>query len=170
MMVEKRSGKTGIWVALILLAIAALAAGVFVGISRSKRLAAQANAREMTKPVDMQAVATSSWKCFVNEARVNSASSGHECSVDYTALEHFGGNSYGIMIVAYKDSEYSLDVFRYNPATKDWNSAPVKQDEQGFSKIDTPYVAELWDLPKEKLEAWMAAANKAAKVRYSRPE
>lgn len=87
---------------------------------------------------------------------------GHE------AYHEYNGQSFGVMIIGWKDSEYVVDLYRYNPVKKGWENAPTHvSKESGYEYIDTASVSKKWGIPEEIIKKWLDDAEKAAKKNFA---
>jgi len=168
-MVDNRSSRFGLWIALVLVLIIALAAGVFVSL-RPHLPEVVKEPAPPPKPVSEQTPlnpkAVESWKAFVSSARAKCREQGPNCTLDYASIHQYGAQSFGVMVVAWKDSEYVIDLFRYDPAKNDWTVAPTKQTEMGSEQIDTASASKNWKVPRNLLDEWISKAESALRRRY----
>ena len=167
-MPERPSNRTGLWIALVLFLIVVTAAGVLLSISRSTPVTGTVTPPAATETPQPDYAAATSWKQFVDAARVKCKGQQADCSVDYTALQEYGTQTFGVMIIGYKDSEYVTDLYRYDPESRTWVSAPRHQPEGGYEIIDTVAASKKWGVPKDLLDEWITSAEKAVKRVYER--
>ena len=91
----------------------------------------------------------------------------------YTIFGHevyheYNGQGFGIMIVGWKDSEYVVDLYRYNPAKKAWESAPTHMpSDGGYEEIDTAAASKKWGISDKVIKAWLDDAEEAAKKEFA---
>ena len=166
-MERDRSSRFGLWIAVILVAVLSAAGGALVNmgyLKPHKAVIVPATPVEQPRATND---AASSWKVFVDEARATCEKDNPLFTVDYTALHEVGEHSYGVMIIACRESEYVVDMFRYDPASNKWLPAPTRHTELGFEEIDTALVSRKWGVSQAILEQWINAANRAAKHKYA---
>ncbi len=163
--IEHESGRCAYWVVVAVLLVAAVAAGVFVSISKRGIRTGAGKAGVPSGPADDRAVriseAARSWQEFVASGR-------KKCdvtvSIDYEALHEYDGQSFGVMVVAWKDSEYEVDVYRYDPAKKDWVIGPFHREYPG---MDTGAASKTWGVPQGILDQWIDEAGAVVKKKYA---
>lgn len=158
-----KSNKAVFWAALVLMLVVTLAAGVFFGLNR-KPAAVQSPRADDTQ---LHADAATSWKVFVDDARAKCEKADPKCTVDYTALRDAGGHSFGVTVIGWKDSDYIIDVYRFDPATRKWEPAPTIESD-GAVQVDTTETSRRWAVPEGILKDWIDAANSAVKHKYAR--
>ena len=68
-----------------------------------------------------------------------------------------------MIVLAWKDSEYEIDLFRYDPKTTGWLESPMRQDMPG---IDVEATSKRWGVPKETIQEWIDEATAVMKKKY----
>jgi hypothetical protein len=166
-MERNRSSRSGLWIAVILVVVLSAAAGALVSMHFPKPV------KVVTAPVPQASEqpptdydAASSWKVFVDDARAKCAKEGPDCTLDYTALHEIGENTFGVMVIGWKDSEYVIDMYRFDPAEGKWIASPTKQTEEA-EEIDTFAASRKWGISQAILQEWINAADKAVKHKYA---
>lgn len=101
-----------------------------------------------------------SWEAFVADAK-EAVKKDPSAIFGYEAYHEYEGKSFGVMVVGWKDSEYIIDLYHYNPETKKWDSAPTYQPPDGYEAIDTTVASKKWGVPKETLDHWIDQADEA---------
>lgn len=167
-MAERPSNRTSLWIPLVLFLIVVTAAGVLLSINRSKPVTGTVTPPATTETHQPDYAAATSWKVFTDDARAKCKGQQADCSVDYTALREYGTQTFGVMIVGYKDSEYVTDLYRYDPKSRTWVSSPRCQPENGYEAIDTFAASKKWGVPMDVLDEWITSAEKAVKRVYER--
>lgn len=160
------ASRRGVWIAVVILLFVALAAGVFVSIGRKSQPAAMEHPPATAEAPKPNFDAANSWKKFVSSTRAKCEEVEPKCSLDYAALHEEGGQSFGVIVIGWKDSEYAADLFRYDPRQKDWTVAPTRQIESGYEEVDTATASRAWGVPQSTLDDWIKAANDAMHKKY----
>lgn len=166
-MAERPSNRTSLWIPLVLFLIVVTAAGVLLSINRSRPVTGTVTPPATTETHQPDYAAATSWKVFTDDARAKCKKEGPNCTLDYTALHEIGEHSYGVMVVGWKDSEYIIDMYRYDPASNKWVPAPTKQTMEA-EEIDTFAASKKWGVPMDVLDEWITSAEKAVKRVYER--
>jgi hypothetical protein len=89
------------------------------------------------------------------------------CTIDYQALHEYEGHSYGIMVVAWRDSEYIIDLYRYDSGKKKWTDAPTFEADYGEA-VDTATASKQWGVPQNEILKWINEADDAMGKKYNR--
>jgi len=163
--IKHERGRWAYWVVIAVLLVAAVAAGVFVSVSKRGIRTGAGKVGVPSGPAADRAVhiskAAQSWQEFVASAK-------KKCdvnvSVDYEAFHEYAGQSFGVMVVAWKDSEYEVDVYRYDPDKKDWVIGPFHRE---YPAIDTGAASKTWDVPQRILDQWIDEADAVVKKKYA---
>ena len=118
--------------------------------------------KEKTKPE-----AELSWDKRVAEAK-EACSKEPDTIFGHAAYHEYDGQSFGIMIVGWKDSEYVVDLHHYDPAKKAWESAPTHMpSDGGYEEIDTAAVSKKWGISDKVIKAWLDDAESAAHKKFA---
>jgi len=161
------ASRRGVWIAVVILLFVALAAGVFLSIGKERlRSGAKVETPTTHETPKTNFEAANSWKKFVSSTRAKCEEVEPKCSLDYAALHEEGGQSFGVIVIGWKDSEYAADLFRYDPRQKDWIVAPTHQTESGYEEVDTATASRAWGVPQSTLSEWIKAANDAMHKKY----
>ena len=161
---RRRSSGKGLWVALVILLLAALGVGAYISIRGARRSEAPATPPEAAN-APLNPIAVDSWKNFVHEARARCEKE-PGCSLDYAAVHQVGDQSFGVIVTAWKDSEYSIDLLRYDPQPGSWVAAPTKKTDSGMEEIDTSAASKAWSVPQALLDDWIAQAQSSMTKKY----
>ena len=103
-----------------------------------------------------------SWEKFAASAKEGG---GQGVSVDYDAYHQYGKEHFGILVVAWKDSEYEIDLYHYNPEKKDWELSPVIQES--VDTTDIPATSKKWGVPGNVLKGWIDRADMEVQKIYN---
>lgn len=115
-------------------------------------------------PAGGESRAEASWKDFVADARAEAQM--HEgVSIDYESLHKQDGHNYGVMVVAWENSEYEVDLYRFDPEVGDWELSPGL--EEGIYVTDVPAASKEWGVPADIIETWLSEAHSAVKSKYA---
>ncbi len=108
-----------------------------------------------------------SWKNFVTDARAKcEAEDG--CSLDYEKFHEHGGRQFGVTVIGYKDSEYFVSLFRFDPQAEKWVESPRATPMDGYEEIDVPATSSQWDVPEAEIRGWIDEANTTVQEIYSK--
>lgn len=119
---------------------------------------------EAPKPAD---VAAESWQKLVADARAE-CEKNPGCTLDYEKMHEHDGRFFGVTVIGYKDSEYYVDLFRFDPKTDKWTDSPHTMTETGLEGIDYPTTSKQWNVPEKMLQTWIALADRTVKEIYSK--
>jgi len=108
-----------------------------------------------------------SWKDFTAVARLK-CESDPGCTLDYEKLHEYEGHYYGAMIIGYKDSEYYLNLYRFDPKEVKWVDSPRSTSDVGYEDVDVPASSDRWGVPREVIQGWIDEADKTVKEVYSK--
>jgi len=152
--------------------IAALAAGcIYLWISRdsqrSNKHAEKAkqqavvsiDIKEMPSPADMH------WKTFLDSLKRNCEKEGN-VSIDYVSAYRVRKNDFRSIVIAWKDSEYEIDLYRYNAALSGWEPASMHEVD-GMEVVDVAVTARKWKIPESVIQSWIDEARKYMSNKYS---
>jgi len=103
-----------------------------------------------------------SWKKFADDAR---AACEKDVSVDYDAYHQYGEEHFGILVVAWKDSEYEVDLYHFEPEKKDWELSPVVQES--VYATDIPATSKKWGVPGNVIKGWIDRADTEVQKIYN---
>ena len=145
---------------IILLVIVFSGLGVFLSVNKEKSRVSQTPAPTVTERARSQAQV--SWEKFAADAR---AACEQGVSVDYDAYRQYGKEHFGILVVAWKDSEYEIDLYHYDPAKKDWELSPVVQ--QSVYATDIPAASKKWGIPGNVIKGWIDRADTEVQKIYN---
>ena len=108
-----------------------------------------------------------SWKNFVTDARAKCES--HQgCSIDFEKLHEYEGRHFGIVVIGYKDSEYFVNLYRFDPATEKWIESPRITPEDGYEHIDISKTSQDWNVPDATIQGWIDEAETTVREIYSK--
>lgn len=144
----------------ILLLIVSSGLGVFLSVNKDKSRVSETpvpTVNERPRP-DPQV----SWEKFAANAR---AACGQGASVDYDAYRQYGKEHFGILVVAWKDSEYEIDLYHYDPEKKDWDLSPVVQES--VYATDVPAASKKWGVPGNVIKGWIDRADTEVQRKYN---
>ena len=166
-MTGNRSSRKGLWIAFVILLAVALGAGVFMSMRRSRPPEAPKKPPPpaVAKPTPLNPRAVESWKNFVHESRAKCEQQPN-CTLDYAAIHQYGAQSFGVMVVAWKDSEYTIDLMRYDPKSGSWVAAPTKKSDSEFEETDTAAASKKWQVPRKQLDGYISKAQSAMREKY----
>ena len=102
-----------------------------------------------------------SWEKFAKSAREGG---GEDVSVDYDAYHQYGEERFGILVVGWKDSEYEIDLYHYDPGRKDWELSPVI--EESAYATDIPTASKKWGVPGSVIKGWIDRADREVQKIY----
>lgn len=108
-----------------------------------------------------------SWKEYVSVARLKCESQ-EGCSLDHEKYREYEGHHYGVMIIGFKDSEYYLNLYRFDPEEVKWVDSPRSTSDVGYEDVDVPESSDQWGVPREVIEGWIDEADKTVKEIYSK--
>ena len=157
--IERKRSRWVLWVAAVVLFAGAITlAGVLMSARQGGRVERQtAPGVEVTEPISE---AELSWREFVDSAKEKCSES--ETTVfGFEALHEYEGQSFGVMVVGWKDSEYVVDLFRYDPKEKEWVPGPISETDYGEDTVDTEAASKVWGVPKELLDQLINEAHEA---------
>ncbi|HUV05893.1 MAG TPA: hypothetical protein VMX94_12390 [Armatimonadota bacterium] len=149
---------------LAILILGAASTAILPGCSRSSTRKEQAKPRAAVRTErPRKSQAQLSWERLVAGAKQRCHESGN-VSVDFDAFHEYAGQGFGVMSVAWKDSEYEVDLFRYNPNKKDWETSPVI--DQTWNMVDVPATSKRWGVPEKVIQSWIDEVDKAVRRKY----
>ena len=96
-----------------------------------------------------------SWGLFISSVKGRCAKS-PGCTLDYEAFHEYDGKAFGVMAIAWKDSEYEIDLYRYDPGKMGWADSP--RGESGLS-VDVAKTSGMWGVPQSILQKWLKEAE-----------
>ena len=108
-----------------------------------------------------------SWSTFVASLKKSCAQKDDTITVDYDAMHEYAGRSYGVVVIAWKDSEYEVDLYRSDPKTSGWEASPIHEGD-GMGIVDVRATAKKWKLPEESISEWLTAANQFMHEKYQK--
>ena len=145
----------------ILLLIVFSGLGVFLSVDREKTSVPDTPPPMITeRPRSEEQV---SWEKFAASARQGG---GEGVSVDYDAYHQYGNEHFGVMVVAWKDSEYEVDLYHFNPAKKDWELSPIVRDSADTT--DIPETSKKWGVPGNVIKGWIDRADTEVQRKYNK--
>lgn len=110
-----------------------------------------------------------SWQILVSTTRRECAKDKSGASLDYESMhKHFSG-TYGVIVLAWPQSEYIIDLYRYDPSKKVWTASPRRETDFG-DEIDVSKASVKWTIPKEVLNGWINEAADYMKKKYGNGE
>ena len=113
--------------------------------------------------------AVGSWKAFVQDARDDCAKEKESPgSVDYQKLYAHGGQSFGVMIVGWPESEYFIDLYRFDAKSDKWIDSPRSSPDGGYDSVDVPAASKQWKVPEATIRQWLDEADRTVKDVYSK--
>lgn len=163
---SRNSGRTLV-IALGVMIVALVSGSIlYMSLGRNRMPPAlKATARRIT--VTEKAVSPqSSWRILVQHAKNSCERARSKCSVGFDALYQYGDRHFGLMTIAWQESEYEIDLYRFDAARKVWVSSPRKVNEIG-DEPDTSRASDQWKVPKSRLDRWIADAHDIMKQKYS---
>lgn len=116
------------------------------------------------KPVD---IAVESWREFVADARAE-CEKNPTCTLDYDKTHEHQGHYYGVMVVGYRESEYYVDLYRFDPKADKWIGGPRTMTEVGIEDIDYAATSKQWNVPEATIRQWTDLAARTVKEIYSK--
>ncbi len=119
---------------------------------------------EAQKPI---VIAAESWKAFVADAR-SECEKNPGCTLDYDKLHDHEGAHFGVTVIGYKDSEYFVNLFRFDPESGKWIESPRSTPAEGYEDIDVPATSKQWNVPEATIRQWIEQANRTVKEIYAK--
>ena len=149
-------------IALILLLIIVFSGlGVLLSVGRDSSRVSETPAPIITEKPSRKGIPQAgkseeqlSWEKFASEARAGNDSS---VSVDYDAYHQYGQEHFGILVVAWKDSEYEVDLYHFDPEKRSWELSPVIQES--VYATDVPATSRKWGVPGNVIKGWIDRAD-----------
>lgn len=111
--------------------------------------------------------AEESWNAFLDDVRTRCKPE-EGCTIDYERLREYDGRHFGITVIGYKDSEYFVDLHRFDSGSNEWIGSPRVQPEDGYEHIDVPATSEQWDVPEATVRGWIDEAERTVREIYSK--
>jgi hypothetical protein len=146
---------------IILLIIVFSGLGVLLSVNKDKSRVFETPASIITEkpsrkgtPQAEKTEAQLSWEKFAAEARAENNS---KVSVDYDAYHQYGQEHFGVLVVAWKDSEYEIDLYHFDPEKRSWELSPVIQES--VYATDIPAVSKKWGVPGNVIKGWIDRAD-----------
>jgi hypothetical protein len=152
----------------IALAVIALVAFVF---ARSNPLNTpisrqiEQKSRPSVKIAEVPVSVKPTWRKLVADA-VESCKEAKDCSIDFDAQHQYNGRYFGVMVVGWVNSEYEIELYRYDVTRRDWISSPRSEGEITES-VDVAVTSRAWHLPRPVIEKWLKEAEDAAHMIYN---
>jgi hypothetical protein len=119
---------------------------------------------EVQKPV---VIAAESWVKFVADSR-SKCEENPGCTLDYDKLHEHDSRHFGVMVIGYKDSEYYVSLFGFDPKSDKWTDSPRSTPEDGYEGIDIPATSKEWNVPEAMISQWIDQANRTVQEIYSK--
>ena len=145
---------------IILLIIVFSGLGIFLSLDKPKPVHETPAPTITERPKSAEQV---SWEKFTASARAGCEKG---VSVDYDAYHQYGQEHFGVLVVAWKDSEYEIDLYHYNTEKKDWELSPVVQ--QSVYATDVPATSKKWGVPGSVVKGWIDRADMEVQKIYNR--
>ena len=161
---------SGLTVFLVILAILLVVGAAFLfTMNNHEPVTVHNNAPRAPKP-DVKISETNkyperSWDMFVSSISKR-CSKEPNCSLDYKAFHEYNGQSFGITVLAWKDSEYVVELYRYDPKRMGWTESPRSVTE-GFEYVDTSAASKKWGVPQDVLKKWLKEAEDFMTKKYN---
>lgn len=113
-------------------------------------------------------ITAESWKKFVADTR-SECEKNPGCTLDYDKLHEYDGRFFGVTVIGYKESEYYLDLFRFDPKSDKWIGSPrTTMGEISQESIDVPATSKEWSVPEATIRQWLDEADRTVKEIYSK--
>ena len=110
-----------------------------------------------------------SWEILVSTTRRECAKDKSGAALDYESLHWHQSGAYGVIVLAWPQSEYIIELYRYDPSKKVWTTSPRKETDFG-DEIDTAKASVQWAIPKQVLNGWINEAVDYMKKKYGNGE
>jgi len=111
---------------------------------------------------------TESWTTFTKSIKAKCAKPGANASLDYDLLHDYKGDKYGITVIARKESEYEIDLYRFDKVSATWEESPIIEGET--TMIDTKETSKKWNLPEKTVKVWIDKTDKLMQKKYGNGE
>ena len=124
------------------------------------------NAPEISPNIsERETDAARSWQILVSTTRCECAKDKSGGALDYELLHQYQGASYGVMVLAWPQSEYSIEVYKYDQVKKVWTASPRKATDFG-DEIDVAKTSAKWGVPGAVIDEWVKLASDFMKKKY----
>ncbi|MHB1001064.1 MAG: hypothetical protein ACYC27_17615 [Armatimonadota bacterium] len=107
----------------------------------------------------------SSWQILISSTKRECAKDSSGCTVDFDIYHEHDDKSYGILVLAWQESEYEIDLYRYDPLNRVWVDSP-RHEINGLNHIDTALTSKKWKLPEDTINQWIKEADDFMKNKY----
>lgn len=114
---------------------------------------------------EQETEAEKSWQILVSSAKRESEKDSAGYTVDFDAYHEYNDNAYGVLVLAWQQSEYEIDLYRYDEQKKVWTTSPRRENQIGI-QIDTDSTTRQWNLPDDIIDKWVKEANDYMKTKY----
>lgn len=153
----------------LLLAAGGLAVYFFVGTKPSGSSASGDGSQISPSISERETDASRSWQILVSTTRRECAKDKSGAALDFESLQKYRSGAYGVMVLAWPQSEYVIELYGYDPFKKVWVAGPRRETDFG-DEIDIVKTSETWAVPKEVLSGWIDEAAGYMKRKYGNGE
>ena len=136
----------------VLLLVVFSGLGIFLSVDKEKAVPTETPVPTITER--QKSEGQLKWEEFAASAREGG---GRDVSVDYDAYHQHEDEHFGILVVAWQDSEYEIDLYHYDAEKKDWELSPVV--EENAYATDIPATSEKWGVPGNVIKGWIDKAD-----------
>ncbi|HET6453744.1 MAG TPA: hypothetical protein VFI02_05020 [Armatimonadota bacterium] len=154
---------------ILLLIIVFFGLGVLLSVSRDSSRVSETPAPIITEKPSRNGIPQAekseeqlSWEKFAAEARAENNSN---VSVDYDAYHQYGQEHFGVLVVAWKDSEYEVDLYHFDAEKRSWELSPVVQES--VYATDVPTTSRKWGVPGNVIKGWIDRADTEVQKIYN---
>ncbi|HEY3298528.1 MAG TPA: hypothetical protein VGK34_07725 [Armatimonadota bacterium] len=98
------------------------------------------------------------WNVFVNSISKSCEGKQPPVSVAYNALHEYKGGYFGVLVIAWQESEYEVNLYRFDQHTTGWRPSSIMQSD-GMGGVDVARTSSQWGVPKETIESWLKKAH-----------
>lgn len=148
-----------------LLAIAVLTIYFYSGTGLHRQSASENEPQISSSISERETDVSRSWQILVSTTRRECAKDKSGAALDYESLHRHPSGVYGVIVLAWPQSEYVIELYRYDPSKKVWTASPRKETDFG-EEIDVSKASANWAIPKEVLNGWINEAVDYMKKKY----
>ncbi|MHB1455871.1 MAG: hypothetical protein ACYC0V_03040 [Armatimonadota bacterium] len=148
-----------------LLAIVVLMIYFYSGTILNPRLVSEEESQISPSISEHETDASRSWQILVSTTRRECSKDKSGAALDYESLHKYTNGAYGVMVLAWPQSEYMIELYRYDPSKKVWTASPRRETDFG-DEIDVAKTSAEWSVPKNVLNGWINEAVNYMKKKY----